>query len=304
MELKHFEFKYGKKVFEIPYFELVGSRQGRLGFVAGGIRGDDINSLNILRNFVRVAKLTELEKKISGTLLIFPALNLPAVSTSSRFALEDNLDLFKEFTNSPRSLTQKLAFELSHNFFKKCDFGICFMDSRSEFDFLPNSKVYFKEENILSNFDELKSFGVKFHFKIKTKKKMMPNFLQEEFGTSLNVFEVGSKREISENSVKPFMNGIRNVLAFHKMLPQTKKPIARQNLIGSKTYEKSKNSGILNLKVELGDKVERGQKLGIIFDPIQQKEFPIIATKSGLVYAKRNTNLVQEGQSLYYYVSY
>lgn len=300
MQLKHFEFKHGKKVFQIPYFELIGNRQGQMGFVAGGIRGDDINSLNILRNFVRVAKLTELEKKISGVLLIFPTLNLPAVSSNSRFALEDNLDLFNEFTNSPRSLSQKLAFELSHNFFKKCDFGICFIDSRSEFDFLPNSKVYFENENILSNIGELNSFGVKFHFKTKSKKKLMPTFLRQEFGTSLSVFEVGSKREITTSFVKPSMNGIRNILAFHKMLPNAKKAPVKQNLISTKHSEKSKSSGILNLKVELGQKVDKNQKLGIIFDPIQQKEFPIKATKSGLVYAKRNTNFVQEGQILYY----
>lgn len=303
MELKHFEFKFGKKIIPIPYYEIIGKKPGRMGFVAGGIRGDDVNSLNILRNFVRVAKLTELQDKISGVLLVFPALNLPAVSISSRFAMEDGLDLFQEFSSSQKNQTQALASELSHAFFKKCDFGITFLDSRSELDFLPNGKVYEREGHIVSDINELKCYGAKLYFKTKAKKKMMPIYLRDEFGTQVNVFEVGSKKKVSSEYVKPAMNGIRSVLACHKMLPESKKLRAKQIMISSKTYEKSKNTGLLNLKVELGKEIKKGDKLGIIFDPIKQKEFPIISTKDGWVYATRNTNLIQEGQALFYVVN-
>ncbi len=300
MELKHFDFKFGKQEIKIPYYEIVGKKPGRFGFIAGGVRGDDINSLNILRNFVRVAKLTELEKKITGVLIIFPALNLPAVASSSRFAHQDGLDLFKQFGKSPKTLTQTLAYELTHNFFKKCDFGIIFTDSRTEFDLLPHSKVYFKDESLISNLEELKSFGVKLHFKTQSKKNLMPVYLSTDFGTSMSVFEIGSKTGVETDFVKPAMSGIRSIMSSHGLLPNTRKPKPKQTLITSKSYEKSKNNGLLSMKVELGQAINIGDKLGVIYDPVLQKEFPIIATKSGSVYSVRNSNLIQEGQALYY----
>ncbi len=89
MELKYFNFKYGTREFYIPYYELIGKKSGKMGCIAGGLRGDDINSMNIMRNFIRISKTIDLESKISGVLLIFPSLNLPAILNQSKNADEE-----------------------------------------------------------------------------------------------------------------------------------------------------------------------------------------------------------------------
>jgi predicted deacylase len=300
VELKYFNFKYGKKEFDIPYYEFVGKKTGKAGFFASGLRGDDINSMNIIRNFIKAAKTINLESKISGILLVFPALNLPAVLNQTKNAFEDNFDLFKAFSGAHSSLTKSLAFELTNQFFKKCDYGTVFLDSHTEFDYLLNGKIYLHKGKPAIDFKEQSILGANYLFKVKATKSYMPVFLSQNYGTQVSVFEFGNYKNLRSVSLKPIITGLKNTLAYHNQLNLNYKIKSKQNILNSKSAEKARNAGILNLKINLGDKITKGQRVGIIFDPILQKDFPITATKSGEVYGIRNSNLIKVGEGIYY----
>ncbi|KOR27466.1 succinylglutamate desuccinylase, partial [Achromatium sp. WMS1] len=59
-------------------------------------------------------------------------------------------------------------------------------------------------------------------------------------------------------------------------------------------------SGILRALLPLGAKVEKGQCIGLISDPLGKNEEPVIASVSGIIIGKINLPLVNEGEALYH----
>lgn len=292
MELKYFNVKYGKNEVNIPYYEIIGKSSGPIGFLAAGIHGDDLNSINVLRNFIRVAKTIELQKRIKGILLVFPILNVSGFENGVRNVLEDGKDLDLQFGKKyMNSFSSAIAFELTHNFFKKSDFGILFLDSRSNLLSLPHAKIFSDNE-----IDFARNFGSKVIVKTETVKNIFPKVLSKNYGTRVLTAEVGCKNHISFSSVKPIMQSIKNILVTENMLDINVNIPKKIIVLDSKNGLRAKESGILDLKCELGQKIVKNQKLGTIFYPISQKTEILTAEKSGFLFAKRLSDFVRKGQ--------
>jgi len=298
MELKYFNVKYGKHEVNIPYYEIIGKKPGPMGFVSAGIHGNEINGINIVKNFVRISKMTDLETKLRGILLVFPVLNVSGFKKLKKKVVEDGYDLnllFGEKTTS--SFSSAIAYELSHNFFKKCDFGIDFHDSSSSLVYLPNVRIYKNRESQLStNLDLSMKFGTKIIRERHIKKNIMSNALENNFGTTVVTVEVGRSGYISNEVVKPMINGIKNILGTYKMIDH-KLSIPKSQFILTENYGfRAKESGIVNLNVELGQKVVKNERLGSTFYPQLQKEEIIFAERTGIIVGRRFIHHVKKGQ--------
>lgn len=295
MELKFFEIKYSKHEVKIPYYEIIGKSTGPMGFISAGIHGNDLNSINVLRNFIRVAKTTEIQKKLKGVLIIFPILNISGFENNTRNVFEDGKDLNLQFGKRTfNNLSSAIAFELSHNFFKKCDFGINFYDCNSTLTCISHPSIV-----AINELDFAKNFGSKVIMQKRKNKNLMPNILQKEFGTRILNIEAGSRSDEITKSVKPLMQGIRNILITEKMLDSKSKILSKHIILNTKSGMRAKESGILDLKIELSEKVSKGQRLGTIFYPQTQKTEILFAEKAGFIFAKRISKFIKRGKTVF-----
>jgi predicted deacylase len=90
------------------------------------------------------------------------------------------------------------------------------------------------------------------------------------------------------------------------MLPasRSKKP-RRSPIVSDQTsWLRAPESGILRTYVPLGEKVEEGQVIAMVADPLGTSETPIIAPGSGVVIGKTNLPLVYEGDATFHIAQY
>ena len=105
---------------QLPVRVIRGKRSGPVVFVSAAIHGDELNGIEIIR---RLRKLHIL-KKLKGTLILVPIVNVYGIMTLSRY-LPDRRDLNRSFPGTSKG---SLAGRVAKNFFeeivKKSDLGI------------------------------------------------------------------------------------------------------------------------------------------------------------------------------------
>lgn len=291
MHLSFVKIKGSCYTINVPYYEIRGYYDGPTIFLSSGFYAQDINSIDILRNFIRVLKTSELYKKIKGRLLVFPIIDV------INFDYDKDRDLNKRSVKLKRpnlqdNLSRQVLGELSYHFFRKSDAGILFVDSHSYLHALPFVKAY--KNNDL---DFLKTFGNKYILQ-STKNNVFINNLFISYGTRVLTVEVGCAGFLVMNSVKDLMQNIKIFLVEHKALDADIKKPNNFMILDSKTGIKAKRSGIIDLDCNLKQKVQKGERLGTIYYPTLQTSEIIKADKTGIVFAKRIKNLVQTGQTI------
>ena len=104
----------------IPTQVIRGKRSGPTVFISAAIHGDELNGIEIIR---RLKKLKVL-KKISGTLILVPVVNVYGLNTLSRY-LPDRRDLNRSFPGSTKgSLAARLANLFMTEIVDNCTHGI------------------------------------------------------------------------------------------------------------------------------------------------------------------------------------
>ncbi|HSG06703.1 MAG TPA: succinylglutamate desuccinylase/aspartoacylase family protein, partial [Nitrospiria bacterium] len=95
----------------IPIEVIHGRRPGPVLFICGAIHGDEINGVEIIKRLLGHKSL----KKIRGTLIAVPIVNVFGFNTKSRY-LPDRRDLNRSF---PGSKDGSLASQLAHTFMQE-----------------------------------------------------------------------------------------------------------------------------------------------------------------------------------------
>lgn len=143
MTLKKFTVTYGGQITEIPYYEIIGKSAGKSVFISAGIHGNEINGIFLVRNFVEWCKVNLDESKLAGKILIFPVLNPHGFAERIRQVPEDGKDLNRQFFDTtPKSMSEQIAYDLTHNFLKDCDMGVDIHDSGNYAMYVPHARIH------------------------------------------------------------------------------------------------------------------------------------------------------------------
>ena len=99
--------------------------------------------------------------------------------------------------------------------------------------------------------------------------------------------------------------GVKGILAVMRsigMLPAGRQEHSpRTPLVAqSSTWIRAPQSGILRSLKSLGARVRQGDLLGVISDPLGEKEAPIQASASGIIIGRTTIPLVNEGEAVYH----
>lgn len=279
----------------LPVIVHRGSKPGPVMFLSAAMHGDEINSVEIVRRVLKLPALQEL----AGTLLAVPVVNVLAFLHQSRY-LPDRRDLNRSF---PGSDSGSLAARLANLFLKevvgKADFGIDLHTGAIHRPNLPQIRAD------LSNADNkrlAKAFGAPLFLDSKPAEGTL-----RAYTTAHNIpailYEACEALRFDETAIRIGVQGVANVMMELEMLPKNgDAPVSTVAPIYAKSegWARAPVSGILRAQAALGDAVKKGEVLGVIGDPFDEREVPVIAPFGGIIIGRVMLPLVYEGEAAFH----
>lgn len=275
-----------------------GKRPGPILFISAAIHGDEINGVEIIRRVLQHRSLNN----IHGTLLAIPIVNVHGFLNHTRY-LPDGRDLNRSFPGSPRgSLTGRVAHTFVEEIVSKCTHGI---------DLHTGSRHRSNFPQIRADLDNTEAFAMTeaFGVPLAIDAKIRDGSLREcagDAGIPVILYEAGEALRFEEVYIRAGVKGIINVMRRIGMLTKSRsKKVARSPIVSDQTsWLRAPESGILRTFAPLGGKVEKGQVLGMVADPLGTSETPIVAPTNGVVIGRTNLPLVYEGDATFHIARY
>ena len=269
-----------------------GKHKGPVIFVAAAIHGDELNGIEIIRRLMRLPSL----KKLRGTLIAIPIVNVLSVVHGSRY-LPDRRDLNRCFPGTKKG---SLGSRMAHMFMSKvvsyCDYGVDLHTGaihRSNFPQIRADLSDERTEKLAMAFDApviINSAVSNGTLRGASAKKKIP----------VITYEAGEALRFDEFGIRGGVNGIVNVLRSLGMLPRLKNKKTHPDTIVAveNRWVRAPESGIFHSNLKLGSHVTKGQALGIIASPYENKDVAVKSLHSGLIIGKTNLPLVHGGDAV------
>ena len=278
----------------IPVFVKRGKRPGPTLFVSSAIHGDELNGIEIVSRLIKSRSI----EKLKGTLIAVPMVNVYGVLNQSRY-LPDRRDLNRSFPDSKKG---SLAGRIAHLFFKevvsKCDVGIDLHTGAIHRSNLPQVRADLDDEEVLAM---AKAFGVPVLLNADIRDGSL-RATASEAGIKILLYEAGQALRYDEFSIRAGVKGIINTMRHLGMLNKSRaKGVPITPFIARASgWVRAPESGFVNHLAQLGDHVEKGDKLAIVADSFGQIQGHILSPAEGVVIGKQNIPLTQEGEAIYH----
>ncbi|MCA1789168.1 MAG: succinylglutamate desuccinylase/aspartoacylase family protein, partial [Thioalkalivibrio sp.] len=123
-----------------------------------------------------------------------------------------------------------------------------------------------------------------------------------EAGVSMLLYEAGEALRLDELAIRAGVAGVVGVMRAIGMLTAShpRKARAEPFIARSSLWVRAPESGLCLPRVGLGTRVNKGQVLALIADPVTGHEDPVEAGASGIVIGRSNQPLVHEGEALFH----
>jgi len=275
----------------IPISIVNGRKPGPTIWLSGAVHGDEINGVEVIR---RVLPRIE-ARRLSGTVIAVPVVNVFGFLNQTR-NLPDRRDLNRSFPGSNRgSLASRLAHLFMTEVVGKCQYGIDLHTAAGHRTNLPQVRADLSDP-------ETRRLATAFGPQVTIHARVRDGSLRQaatEMGIKVLVYESGSVQRFEEQSVETGVAGILRVMQELGMGSWDTPPPPQPTLIVHKTtWVRANRSGILTLKLELGETVEAGQRLGTVGDALGGRPTLVKAHASGTVIARTLNPLVSQGDAL------
>lgn len=279
---------------KLPIHVIRGKRNGPTVFISAAIHGDELNGIEIIR---RLRKLDML-KKIRGTIILVPIVNIYGIMTLSRY-LPDRRDLNRSFPGSTHgSLASRVAKIFFDEIVRKCDLGIDLHTAAIHKSNLPQIRTNIENEY---TFNLAKAFQAPVILHSEVRDGSLRAVAQEE-GIPILLYEAGEALRFDEKCIRIGVNGIINVLRENGMLAKVAKRVDKKTPIVTKNshWIRSIESGMLRTIKALGDTVRKDEIIAFIDEAIGDSSFELRAPFDGVIIGKSEIPLVQEGDAVFH----
>jgi predicted deacylase len=278
----------------MPVQVIHGRRSGPVLFVSAAVHGDEICGVEIIRRLLKRKSLAA----IRGTLLAVPVVNVHGFLDQSRY-LPDRRDLNRSFPGSAKgSVAARLAHVFTSEIVAKANFGIDLHTGAVHRANLPQIRANLSDEQTLAL---ARAFGTP----ILIDSDLRDGSLREHAasrGIPMLLYETGEALRFDEIGIRAGIRGIFNVMRSIGMLPARKKPLRpMEPMIAHHTsWVRAPQSGIVNSRVRLGQRVNEGEVLGTICDPFGETESAVNTPFRGVIIGRSNLPLAHEGDALFH----
>jgi len=275
----------------LPLHVLNGTKPGPVVWMSAAIHGDEVAGVEIIRQVTERIN----PKKMEGTVIAVPIVNVHGFLSMDRY-LPDRRDLNRSFPGSPKgSLGSRIAFLFMREIVSRCDMGI---DLHTGSD----SRINLPQVRADLDNPELRKLCSVFGAPVMLHSHLRDGSLREaasDRGTKVLLYEGGEANRMESGSIRTGTNGILRVLQEMGMIKMENPPLGNKVIeCRRSSWLRARKSGLALLNVLLGDRVEKGQELGIIHDSVGNRLGRILAQMEGIVIGKVQQPLVNQGDAV------
>ncbi len=271
-----------------------GKKPGPIMFVSGGIHGDEVIGVEIIRRVLASKQL----KSLGGTLIAVPIVNAFGLINHSRY-LPDRRDLNRVFPGSERgSLAARLAHQFLTQVVARADFGIDLHSAAIH-------RTNYPQVRISPNAPEMAELANVFGAPIIMKSALREGSLRHaamDIGKPILLFEAGEGLRFDEFCVRAGVAGILRVMRHKNMIAAkgVAKPKAPPQFCPSSKWLRAPMGGLLRVFKADGALVRENDLLAIVSDPFGEQEMEVVAPFDGIIVGRAVMPIVNEGDAVFH----
>ncbi|MEO1627592.1 MAG: succinylglutamate desuccinylase/aspartoacylase family protein [Bacteroidota bacterium] len=277
----------------IPIHVFRSKQPGPTALVMGGVHGDEINGVEIVRRTLDEGLFARLEK---GSVIAIPLLNIYGFINFSRDASEGK-DVNRSFPGSMKgSLASRVAANVSKFILPHIDFGVDFHTGGG-------SRYNYPQIRISTGDVKAEELARQFAAPYSIRKSSIPKTLRkmaQGMGKPMLVYEGGEALRYDGFSIEKGLAGLKRLLHAQGMLSAAPPAMVRQRWFNKTSWVRAAQSGMFIWKQESGAKVSTGELLGVINDPYGHDEIAVRANRDGYIIGHNNAPVVNAGDALFH----
>jgi predicted deacylase len=275
-----------------PVLVVNGANSGPVLCLTAAIHGDELNGIEIVRRVLYNLDPQEL----SGAVIGVPIANLQGFRRNSRY-LTDRRDLNRFFPGNP---TGSSASRIAHSFFndvvRHCDALVDLHTGSFHRTNLLQLRADLRDSDIL---ELTHGFGST----VVLQSEGAPGTLRRaatERGIPAVTLEAGAPLRLDEKGVQQGVAGIETLLSHMNMMKGPRFWGNPEPVYYESRWVRADQGGILLSSVSLGEKVDPGELLGTVTDPITNVRVEIRSPLAGRVLGMALNQVVLPGFAAYH----
>ncbi|MFH1592679.1 MAG: succinylglutamate desuccinylase/aspartoacylase family protein [Candidatus Woesearchaeota archaeon] len=289
---------YKRNPVKLPVYIAAGRSSGKTIFISGGMHGDELNGIDLVQQFFHSLDVS----KLKGTIVILPVLNILGYRAERR-NIVGNQDLNRSFSKGYGSLSNNVANKIFKDVITQCSFGIDCHGSGTESALFPHTRVHINKKRICTGGCTV-DIGALFGTEVIMEREGKPGMMAIESFKKLNVpiltVELGGGLVLFKKFIQVGLMGINNLLMHHHMtdgkliLPRFQyhvPDVERDAYIADV-------EGILKMDKKLGSYVHKGEILGEVHNPLDERTDKIVAKACGIIFSKKIQAKVEKGERI------
>jgi predicted deacylase len=268
-----------------------GRRAGKHLWLSAALHGDELNGVEIIRRVMRKID----PRKLSGAVIAAPVVNVFGFINQSRY-LPDRRDLNRCFPGSPSgSLASRIAHLFMEEVVARADYGIDLHTGANHRTNLPQVRADLEDTETRRC---ARAFGAPLLMHARVRDGSLRGAASARGGHAL-LYEGGESHRFDPVAIRLGVQGILRVMAALRMRPAERSPLPYEPFEAVRgRWVRARQSGILRMRVRLGQKVSKGDLLGRIADPFEEETFEVKAPLEGMVASQTRNPVVSRGDAL------
>lgn len=273
-----------------PVEVINGVRPGPRIWLSGAVHGDELDGVEIIREV-----LGRLDPRtLAGSVLGVPVVNVFGFVDESR-DLPDRRDLNRSFPGKAKgSMAARLAHLFMTEVVERCSIGLDFHCGSDDRQNLPQVRADLDDPRVAR---VVRAFGAPIALHNKPPKGSLRK-AATKLGAKTLVFEGGEAGRFTDSAIEAGVAGALGVLSDLEMIEAAPPVTGPVEEIRKSLWIRAPRSGICRIEVPLGARVQKGDRLGGVFELLGEKETRIRASVDGILIGRRVNPLVHKGEAV------
>jgi predicted deacylase len=277
---------------EIPVLAARGDSKGPVLCVTAGVHGDELNGIELVRLLFEHTT----PRGLAGMLVALPVVNLHGFRRSSRY-LPDRRDLNRFFPGHPRgSSASRIAWAVFDGVIRGCDALVDLHTGSFHRTNLPQIRADLGKPGFL---ELAKAFGAAIVIHSEGQVGTLRRAASDAGIRSLT-YEAGEPMRIQRDEITRGARGVRNLMAKLGMLSSGRSGRGSPLVFQRTAWVRVDDGGIFVTERELGDRVQAGDALGRVTDPISNERAEILAPVTGRIIGMALPQVVIPGFAIFH----
>jgi len=274
-----------------PVLVANGTRPGPTLCLTAAVHGDELNGIEMVRRLLYGLK----PDKLSGTVVGVPIVNLLGFRRNSRY-LPDRRDLNRYFPGDPEGSTaSRIAYSFFENVVRHCDVLVDLHTGSFHRTNLVQLRADLKNPEVL---ELTQGFGATAVLQNDGTEGTLRR-AATDIGIPAVTVEAGEPKRFQPDEVAHGVKGIRTLLNELGMVKHISLWGEPQPVYYEARWLRAETGGILFSRVAVGDKVNKGDVLGTVTDPITNRRSEIRAPQDGRILGMALNQAVIPGFAAY-----